>query len=191
MELGSRLPIHSHRLRGRRVLRASCKTPQDRRQKSNKGLKKTIREKGLNCANLVSPNNLVRSQPSLLCSLTRARSSRNSPICCSRLLCSCGNPFPVRLRSDGAVAGFAVMSLAPLGRLLPVRASTGRPAKDRNALATAFIAKAILHLPTTRDLISRLRVDESLRQFWWLCPLQAALPHESKFLPRFRRVRRQ
>ena len=49
----------------------------------------------------------------------------------------------------------AVMSLAPLGRLLPVRASTGRPAKDRNALATAFIAKAILHLPTTRDLISR------------------------------------
>jgi hypothetical protein len=39
------------------------------------------------------------------------------------------------------------------------RASTGRPAKDRAAPATAFVAKAILNLPTTRDLIDRLRVD--------------------------------
>ncbi len=75
----------------------------------------------------------------------------------------------------------SVVSLLPLGRLLTARrASTGRPAKDRAALVTAFIAKAILNLPTTRDRIGRLRVDESLRQ---ICGWRSvhALPHESKF----------
>lgn len=75
----------------------------------------------------------------------------------------------------------AVVSLVPLGRLLNAsRARTGRPAKDRAALATAFIAKAILNLPTTRDLLERLRVDQALRQFCgWRTP--RSLPHESKF----------
>jgi hypothetical protein len=75
----------------------------------------------------------------------------------------------------------SVISLVPLGRLLTAgRASTGRPAKDRAALATAFVAKAILNLPTTRDLIDRLRVDQALHQFCgWRSPL--AIPHESKF----------
>jgi hypothetical protein len=75
----------------------------------------------------------------------------------------------------------AVMSMTALERFLSARrASTGRPAKDRAALATAFMAKAILNLPTTRDLISRLRVDEALRQFCgWSSVLR--LPHESKF----------
>ena len=75
----------------------------------------------------------------------------------------------------------AVISLIPLERLLGARrARTGRPAKDRAALATAFIAKAILNLPTTRDLRDRLRVDQGLRQ---LCGWRSAhhLPHESKF----------
>ena len=75
----------------------------------------------------------------------------------------------------------AVVSLVPLGRLLSAgRAATGRPAKDRTALATAFLAKAVLNLPTTRDLIARLRVDEALRR---LCGWRQAhhLPHESKF----------
>ena len=75
----------------------------------------------------------------------------------------------------------SVVSLAPLGRMLSARrAATGRPAKDRAALATAFMAKAVLNLPTTRDLISRLRVDESLRQFCGWSSVRA-LPHESKF----------
>ena len=75
----------------------------------------------------------------------------------------------------------SVISLVPLGRVLSAgRASTGRPAKDRAALATAFVAKAILNLPTTRDLIDRLRVDQALHQFCgWRSPL--AIPHESKF----------
>jgi hypothetical protein len=74
-----------------------------------------------------------------------------------------------------------VMSLTPLAGLLsPRRATTGRPARDRASLATAFMAKAILNLPTTRDLIARLRVDAALRQFCgWASA--SALPHESKF----------
>lgn len=94
--------------------------------------------------------------------------------------------FPVLQSVSGPLSGqmqllASVLSLAPLSRLLSARrASTGRPAKDRGALATAFMAKAILNLPTTRDLISRLRVDESLRQFCgWRTA--SALPHESKF----------
>jgi hypothetical protein len=75
----------------------------------------------------------------------------------------------------------SVVALAPLERLLSARrSSTGRPAKDRAALVTAFMAKAILNLPTTRDLISRLRVDEPLRLFCGWSSLRA-LPHESKF----------
>jgi len=75
----------------------------------------------------------------------------------------------------------SVMALLPLGRMLSARQSgTGRPARDRAALATAFIAKAILNLPTTRDLMSRLRVDDALRRVCgWSSP--KAVPHESKF----------
>ncbi len=75
----------------------------------------------------------------------------------------------------------AVILLSPLERMMSARrSSTGRPARDRAALATAFMAKAILNLPTTRDLISRLRVDDALRQFCgW--PSERAVPHESKF----------
>jgi transposase len=75
----------------------------------------------------------------------------------------------------------SVTGWIPLGRVLASRRSrTGRPAKDRAALAIAFIAKAIFNLPTTRDLIDRLRVDEALR---CLCGWRAVktLPHESKF----------
>jgi DDE family transposase/transposase-like protein DUF772 len=75
----------------------------------------------------------------------------------------------------------AVVCLVPLARLLGARrARTGRPARDRAALATSFLAKAILNLPTTRDLIERLRVDEAVRRFCgWRSP--DSVPHESKF----------
>ena len=75
----------------------------------------------------------------------------------------------------------SLAALMPLERLLSARrAHTGRPAKDRAALAMAFAAKAVLNLPTTRDLIGRLRADPALRQ---LCGWQSqrSLPHESKF----------
>ena len=94
--------------------------------------------------------------------------------------------FPLLQSCVGPLSGqmqllASVISLAPLERMISTRrAATGRPAKDRAALATAFMAKAILNLPTTRDLISRLRVDEALRKFCGWSSARA-LPHESKF----------
>src|SRR5271155_2680475 len=41
---------------------------------------------------------------------------------------------------------------------------TGRPPEDRRALARAFVAKAVLGVPTTTALIERLDVDKSLRR---------------------------
>jgi len=40
----------------------------------------------------------------------------------------------------------------------------GRPPEDRRALARAFVAKAVLGVPTTSALIERLGVDKSLRR---------------------------
>ena len=94
--------------------------------------------------------------------------------------------FPFLQEVTGPLSGqmkllASVICLAPLGRLLSGRRSgTGRPAKDRAALATAFIAKAILNIPTTRDLIDRLQVDEVLRKFCGWSTVEA-VPHESKF----------
>jgi Transposase domain (DUF772) len=40
----------------------------------------------------------------------------------------------------------------------------GRPSEDRRAVARAFVAKAVLGVPTTSALIERLDVDKSLRR---------------------------
>src|SRR5664280_436010 len=40
----------------------------------------------------------------------------------------------------------------------------GRPPEDRRALARAFVAKAVLGIPTTDAVIERLKVDKSLRR---------------------------
>ena len=75
----------------------------------------------------------------------------------------------------------AVMAMAPVQAVLATRrAPTGRPAQDRVALATAFVAKAVLNLSTTRDLMNRLRAEDGLRR---LCGWKtaASVPHESKF----------
>lgn len=75
----------------------------------------------------------------------------------------------------------AVISMTPLEpKLAAHRSFTGRPAKDRTALATAFLAKAVFNLPTTRDLMARLRVDAALRRFCGWYSVER-LPHESKF----------
>jgi len=56
----------------------------------------------------------------------------------------------------------------------------GRPLEDRQAIARAFIAKAVYHLETTRQLLDRLASDESLRR---LCgwERQRDLPSEATF----------
>ena len=56
----------------------------------------------------------------------------------------------------------------------------GRPPRDRHALARAFVAKAVLGLPTTVALIERLLVDTVLRR---LCGWErrASVPSEATF----------
>jgi hypothetical protein len=56
----------------------------------------------------------------------------------------------------------------------------GRPLRDRAALARAFVAKAVIGLPTTSMLIERLAVDKHLRRLCgWERPRE--VPSESTF----------
>jgi len=63
---------------------------------------------------------------------------------------------------------------------VPCWQGIGRPPQDRGALANAFVAKAVLGLPTTVALIERLLVDRALRR---LCgfPRWKKLPDEATF----------
>ena len=74
-----------------------------------------------------------------------------------------------------------VLEMSRIEALVPLRAGgPGRPADDRQALARAFIAKAVLNLPTTAALIERLAVDMTLRR---LCGWERAsqVPSEATF----------
>ena len=56
----------------------------------------------------------------------------------------------------------------------------GRPLCDRINLVRAFIAKAICDIPTTRDLVERLKVDRQMRNLCgWV--LIHEIPSESTF----------
>lgn len=58
-----------------------------------------------------------------------------------------------------------VLEISEVDRFIPrTHGVVGAPPKDRVALARAFVAKAVLNLPTTEALIDRLRMDKSLRQ---------------------------
>ncbi len=75
----------------------------------------------------------------------------------------------------------AVVSMEALARHVPRRrAWTGRPACDRLSLATAFLAKAVYNLTTTRQLRERLQADVQLRR---LCGWDRAdqIPAEATF----------
>jgi transposase len=75
----------------------------------------------------------------------------------------------------------AALEMIPLSRQLPcARGWRGRPAQDRQALASAFLAKSVYGLETTRQLLQRLRTDRQLR---CLCGWMSArqIPHESTF----------
>ena len=64
----------------------------------------------------------------------------------------------------------------------------GRPPEDRRALARAFVAKAVLGVPTTSALIERLDVDKSLRRILgWGATLASAF--RSHVFPGVRRIR--
>jgi hypothetical protein len=58
-----------------------------------------------------------------------------------------------------------VLEFTQVDRFIPSsRGFVGRPPKDRVALARAFVAKAVLDLPTTEALIDRLKADRALRR---------------------------
>lgn len=58
-----------------------------------------------------------------------------------------------------------VLEMVQVERFIPAsRGGVGAPPKDREALARAFVAKAVLNLPTTEGLIDRLKVDHALRR---------------------------
>ena len=64
------------------------------------------------------------------------------------------------------------------------RGGVGRPAKDRQAIARAFVAKAVYNMSTTRQLLERLSSDVALRRICgW--ESQREIPHESAFSPAF------
>ena len=62
----------------------------------------------------------------------------------------------------------------------PQSGGLGRPLEDRQAIARAFVAKAVYNLETTRQLLERLASDETLRR---LCgwERQDHLPSEATF----------
>ena len=74
-----------------------------------------------------------------------------------------------------------VLEFTQVDRFIPSsRGFVGRPPKDRVALARAFVAKAVLDLPTTEALIDRLKVDQALRR---ICGFERfhAIPGASRF----------
>lgn len=75
----------------------------------------------------------------------------------------------------------AALALVPLRRFVPCAGNwRGRRQKDRLAIACAFLAKSVLNLATTRQLLERLAADSRLRQ---LCGWEYAhqIPHEATF----------
>jgi transposase len=82
---------------------------------------------------------------------------------------------------DTAKRLVATLELIPLGRFIPSAAGwVGRPAKDRYALACAFVAKAVYGMSQTRELMQRLRSDEQLRKLCGWNRIEQ-VPSESKF----------
>ena len=76
----------------------------------------------------------------------------------------------------------AVLDLAPVERHVRHHhhRGVGHPPADRNALARAFVAKAVWDLPTTAALIDRLRYDPTLRRLCGWCRV-SEVPSESTF----------
>ena len=75
----------------------------------------------------------------------------------------------------------ATLEMIPLARFVPsARGWIGRPSKDRLAIASAFVAKAVYGFTTTRQLLESLQRDEQLRRIcgWGLA---RQVPHEATF----------
>ena len=75
----------------------------------------------------------------------------------------------------------AALEMIPLARFVPSsRGGIGRPSKDRLAIASAFVAKAVYGFGLTRQLLDALKRDAQLRRICgWKETWQ--VPHESTF----------
>lgn len=94
--------------------------------------------------------------------------------------------FPVLEESTGPLGPVSarlvtVLEMIPLARFVPpTRGWIGRPAKDRQAVARAFVAKAVYGYAHTRQLLHALHQDSQLRKICgW--PHAWQIPHESTF----------
>jgi len=94
--------------------------------------------------------------------------------------------FPCLEEELGELSGSArrlaaVLEMIPLARFVPSsRGWMGRPSKDRLAIASAFVAKAVYGFTTTRQLLEALQRDDHLRRLCgWMSGRQ--VPHESTF----------
>ena len=75
----------------------------------------------------------------------------------------------------------ATLEMIPLARYVPSsRGWMGRPSKDRLAIASAFVAKAVYGFKTTRQLLESLDSDPQLRR---ICGWKESrqVPHEATF----------
>jgi hypothetical protein len=75
----------------------------------------------------------------------------------------------------------SALAMVPLERFIPPQFGwIGRPARDRVAIARAFLAKSVLNLATTRQLIQRLEADHKVME---LCgwKYRHQIPHEATF----------
>ena len=90
--------------------------------------------------------------------------------------------FPRMAEHNGELSPTAerlvsTLAMLPLARFVPVAGGwNGRPPKDRIALASAFVAKAVYNFSLTRQLLERLKSDAQLRR---ICGWQRAadVPH--------------
>src|SRR6266700_4693319 len=94
--------------------------------------------------------------------------------------------FPVLNEELGELTGpakrlVATLEMIPLARFVPSsRGWIGRPSKDRLAIASAFVAKAVYGFALTLQLLDALASDTQLRRICgWKEPWQ--VPHESTF----------
>src|SRR6202162_5166834 len=96
-----------------------------------------------------------------------------------------GNLFPWLTDELGRLTAthkqvVTTLEVAGVEAFVQVWPGPGRPSCDRAALARAFVAKAVIGLPTTTMLIERLAVDKPLRRLCgWEHP--GELPSEATF----------
>jgi hypothetical protein len=85
---------------------------------------------------------------------------------------------PLSLKHQHLIAVLGLVQLETI--LAPWSNGVGRPSMHRRSIARAFVAKAIFNLNSTRQLLDRLAVDNSLRR---LCGWESVreIPHESQF----------